>query len=114
MDEDMLRSAGIAYDTALARFVGKHEIYEKYLVKFLEDSFVEDAIKAYENKDIDIVLEQTHALKGVAGTLGITALYEMSAQIVSDLRKGDQDNLKQKLEQLLEESRRIKQVIEIA
>ena len=38
MDERKLRDAGIDYDAALARFVGKREIYEKYLTKFLEDT----------------------------------------------------------------------------
>ena len=33
MDENALRAAGIDYDAALARFMGKQAIYEKYLRK---------------------------------------------------------------------------------
>ena len=38
MDENALRAAGIDYDAALARFMGKQAIYEKYLRKLPEDA----------------------------------------------------------------------------
>lgn len=111
MDEHMLRTAGIDYDAALARFVGKREIYEKYLTKFLQDEHVKDAARAYEERDFHEMLEQTHALKGVAGTLGMTNLYEISSEIVKNLRDDETEGLTEKMEKLLNECERLKTLI---
>ena len=114
MDEKKLLSAGIDYDAALARFVGKRTIYEKYLMKFLEDNHAKDAEAAYKKGDYSEMLEQTHALKGVAGTLGMTALYEISADIVKDLRDDKTDGVGEKLAKLLDECERLNTLIETA
>lgn len=114
MDERKLRDAGIDYDAALARFVGKREIYEKYLTKFLEDTHVQDAMRALEQKDYGEVLEQTHALKGLAGTLGMTELFDVSADIVRDLRNEVWDGLDDKLYAMKEVKERMCGVIETA
>lgn len=114
MNESTLRQAGIDYDAALARFVGKRSIYEKYLVKFLEDTHAMDAVKAFEQQDYAELLEQTHALKGVAGTLGMTSLFEVSADIVNDLRSEKHGELSEKITRMLEEQERLSQVIKSA
>lgn len=111
MDENMLRSAGIDYDGALARFVGKREIYEKYLVKFLSDEHADDAARAYADRNFHEMLEQTHALKGVAGTLGMTGLFEISAEIVKALRNDEFNDLDEKVARLLDECKRFKDII---
>lgn len=114
MNESTLRQAGIDYDAALARFVGKRAIYEKYLVKFLEDRHAMEAVKAFEQQDYAELLEQTHALKGVAGTLGMTHLFEVSADIVNDLRSQKHGELSVKMTRMLEEQERLSQVIKSA
>lgn len=111
MNETILRQAGIDYDAALARFVGKRAMYEKYLMKFLEDTHAQEAMKAYEEKDFNELLELTHALKGVAGTLGMTDLYDVSAEIVHDLRNDKQEDLNDKMVRMLVEQKRISEII---
>lgn len=111
MDETILRQAGIDYDAALARFVGKRAIYEKYLMKFLEDRHAQEAMRAYEEKDFNELLELTHALKGVAGTLGMTDLYDVSAEIVHDLRTDKLEDLNDKMNRMLVEQKRISEII---
>lgn len=81
MDENALRAAGIDYDAALARFMGKQAIYEKYLRKLPEDAHMDAAWAALEQQDEAELLEQVHAIKGLTGTLGITGLFEQSAAI---------------------------------
>ena len=71
MDENALRAAGIDYDAALARFMGKQAIYEKYLRKLPEDAHMDAAWTAFEQQDDAELLEQVHAIKGLTGTLGI-------------------------------------------
>lgn len=111
MDEVILRQAGIDYDAALARFVGKQAIYEKYLLKFLEDTHAQDALAAYEQEDYEELFEQTHALKGVAGTLGMMGLYDAAAEIVHDLRCDNREELSGKMAQMMAEQKRICEII---
>ena len=57
MDENALRAAGIDYDAALARFMGKQAIYEKYLRKLPEDAHMDAAWTAFEQQDDAELLE---------------------------------------------------------
>lgn len=111
MDETALRLAGIDYDAALARFVGRRELYEKFLQKFPEDTHERDAVCAYQEQKFDEMLAQVHALKGVCGTLGLTKLYEISAAIVKDLRAEEFAGLESGMEQLTEEYDKLCQAI---
>ena len=84
------------YDAALARFMGKQAIYEKYLRKLPEDAHMDAAWAALEQQDEAELLEQVHAIKGLTGTLGITGLFEQSAAIVALLRAGTREGLQEK------------------
>ena len=111
MDEKTLRAAGIDYDAALARFVGRRELYEKFLQKFLEDTHEQDAVCAYRERQFEETLAQVHALKGVCGTLGLTKLYEISAEIVRELRAEEFAGLERRMEQLTEEHDKLYEAI---
>jgi len=107
MDENALRAAGIDYDAALARFMGKQAIYEKYLRKLPEDAHMDAAWTALEQQDDAELLEQVHAIKGLTGTLGITGLFEQSAAIVALLRAGTREGLQEKMTSLKQEWDRV-------
>lgn len=111
MDREVLKRAGIDYDAALARFVGKQELYERFLQKFLEDEHIADAAEAFADGNLAEVLEQVHALKGIAGTLGMVVLYEKSAEVVSNLRNQETEALAEKMDGLQAECSRIKALI---
>lgn len=111
MDENRLREAGIDYDGALDRFVGNRMLYEKYLTKFLSDTHVTDARAALLRGDYSDLLEQTHALKGLAGTLGMTGLYEKSADIVKSLRAEEREGIEEQLQGIELEHQRILELI---
>ena len=108
MDENALRAAGIDYDAALARFMGKQAIYEKYLRKLPEDAHMDAAL---EQQDEAELLEQVHAIKGLTGTLGITGLFEQSAAIVALLRAGTREGLQEKMTSLKQEWDRVCETI---
>ena len=66
---DALQDMGVDTQAALRRFAGNSALYERFLMKFLEDGTfkkVEDAFKA--------------------GNLGLNQLYQASSKIVSSLR----------------------------
>ena len=111
MNEERLRAAGIDYDGALMRFVQKREIYEKYLRKFLDDTHEAEALQAYRAQKLDEMQERVHALKGVSGTLGLLPLYNITAEIVQDLRTGNTQDLERKVARMQEENQKIREAI---
>ena len=111
MDENALRAVGIDYNAALARFMGKQAIYEKYLRKLPEDAHMDAAWTALEQQDDAELLEQVHAIKGLTGTLGITGLFEQSAAIVALLRAGTREGLQEKMTSLKQEWDRVCETI---
>lgn len=103
MDEGRLKAAGVDYDMALERFVGNRMLYEKFLNKYVEDELAVKTREAYERESYHEMLEAVHALKGVSGTLGMDALYKVSAEIVNALRSEDYTDLDSMMERLQEE-----------
>ena len=98
MDKEMLIAAGIDYDNALRRFAGKEVLYEKYLVKFKEDNHLELALEAREKENYEEMLKPIHTMKGVVGTLGMTALFQSCAAVVNAIRAEELDNMDELIE----------------
>lgn len=114
MDEWKLKAEGVDYDMALERFVGNRALYERFLKKFLEDKHVADAKEAYSQKNCQELFEQVHALKGVAGTLGMDSLYKVSAELVNAMRNEKYDAIDEMMECLEAEYNRMIQVLQDA
>lgn len=84
-----LKKLGVDVDGGVARLGGNQGLYRKLLV-----SFVKAIHQYYVGTDFDgteyaDVIEKTHAIKGAAGNLSITPVYEAYTKIV-DLLRADQ------------------------
>lgn len=101
MDKNVLIKANIDYENGKNRFAGNEALYEKYLLKFKDDPHFEGAKAAFAAGDYEKLLKETHALKGVAGTLGIVSVYEASAEIVSAIRAEERDRISQLYQRLV-------------
>lgn len=77
---------GIDYENGLRQFAGNSQIYEKYLAQYPQDTHCEDAFAAFRRGDLAEVQKQVHALKGLAGTLGMTRLFECCSVVVKRLK----------------------------
>ena len=86
MDKERLIAANVDLENGIKRFAGNEALYEKYLLKFKDDVHYEAAKLAYEAGDFDTLLKEAHTLKGVAGTLGLTDIYQTCSNIVTALR----------------------------
>lgn len=86
MEKEALIKANIDYENGMKRFAGKEALYEKYLLKFKEDPHFERIMNTLAASDYEGLLKEAHALKGVAGTLGILDVYQVSAEIVYAIR----------------------------
>jgi len=89
------------YEEALSRMMNDFLI-EKLVSKFISNNQYDALISAYENKDYQAVFTNAHALKGVAGNLALTSLFEIASVITEATRNGATPNLDQEIEMLKE------------
>ena len=93
MDKEKLEKYGIDYENAIKHFAGNEALYEKFMKKFAEDNHLEIGEAALADGRNSDVLEAVHALKGVAGTLGMMELFGACSAVVAAIRNDTTDNL---------------------
>lgn len=80
------------YDAAIERFMGDEDFYRQMLDMLAQDSSVVRLKDALDIHELDEAFSAAHELKGVAGNLGLTPLFESLDSIVEPLRsRTDQD-----------------------
>lgn len=85
---ERLRVAGADMDGAMNRLMNDEKLYATCFNYFMEDPSFAALGEALRAKDYAAAFEAAHALKGVAGNLGLTQLYQLSGQLVEPLRHG--------------------------
>lgn len=91
--KNALRSQETDIDGSLERFSGDEDLYEQCLSDFLEDQTMSQLGKAVTSKMWDDAFTAAHALKGVAGNLGLIPLFHECAEIVMLIRSGRIDDV---------------------
>jgi HPt (histidine-containing phosphotransfer) domain-containing protein len=95
-----LLACGVELNTTLERFMNNEDLYEKFLVKFLEDNNFDELKKNIKLKNYEDAFANAHTLKGVAANLGLDSLYEILVDMVEELRDKIYDDNSGKLKQL--------------
>ncbi len=83
-----LKDLGVNIDEAVERFMGNQSLYEKMLKKFPDMLNKASINPDFDCNDYTEVIEKTHAVKGAAGNLSLTPIYEAYTKIVDLLRNG--------------------------
>lgn len=83
---DSMKEAGNDVDGALRRFVGNEAMYVKFLKRFTDDKSYPELKEAVEKGDLGNAFVAAHTLKGVAGNLGLTKLYDITSEVTERLR----------------------------
>lgn len=86
---DRLRAAGADMDGALNRVVNDEELYATCFAYFMDDPAFGQLEAALEQADYSAAFDAAHALKGVAGNLGLTSVYTLCDKLVQPLRHGE-------------------------
>jgi HPt (histidine-containing phosphotransfer) domain-containing protein len=92
-----LESVGVDVKSALSRMLNKEEMYKKFLRKFREDKNIFDlkdlivSNSSLSKEDSEKVFHYSHTVKGVAGNLGLTDLYNESSYICEATRNETAD-----------------------
>ena len=89
------------YNEALSRMMNDVLIV-RMLNKFMGDNCINNLISSYENKDYRTVFSTSHTLKGVAGNLSLTSLFEIASTITEATRNDDGVNLDKEIAELKE------------
>ena len=92
MDENKkqrLEEAGIDVADALTRFMDNEALMLKFLLRFPEDKNFPLLKQAMDSGDAAQAFEAAHTLKGVAGNLAMTELFQQVSLLTEDLREQD-------------------------
>lgn len=103
MKKQRLKEYGIDYENAIKRFAGNEALYEKFLVKFTEDDHLQIGEEAMRNQQYEDTMEAVHALKGVAGTLGMMDLLHACSHVVAKIRNNELENLEEAMQKVRQE-----------
>ena len=97
MDKEKLKAYGVDYENAVKRFAGNDALYEKFFKKLTEDEHLAIGEQAMKEERYEDVLEAVHALKGVAGTHGMTELFQAASVVVASIRKNEISHLQEQM-----------------
>lgn len=96
MEAEILRrfiKAGAKPEEAIYRFLGKEDIYKKFLKKYLEQTGIEEIKQGIKKTDIYEVFKAAHTLKGVAANLGLESVQSKASEITEYTREKSFEDL---------------------
>lgn len=104
-----LKSWGCDIDGAFERFLNDEELYDECLDLFIADENILALKEHIEDEDQQVPFVIVHTLKGVAGNLGLTPLYESLVTLCESLRvnkydpkSGEYERVQKELDKFLE------------
>lgn len=107
-----LEKYGVNMTETMERFVDDKDLYLECLTSFLTDACFEGLNAALFAKNYASAFDYAHTLKGVAGNLGLTPLYQAICGIVEPLRNQQYDHLEVAFANVLSEKERLQQLME--
>ncbi|MFA9375321.1 MAG: Hpt domain-containing protein [Lachnotalea sp.] len=106
-----LLTAGVDLNIALERFMNNEDLYEKFLVEFLEDRNFIELKKNLELKKYEEAFMNAHTLKGVSANLALDSIYSVLVLIVEELRHYNHGAINKEFRQLEENYNELLNVI---
>ena len=80
-----LRALGVDVDDGVKRIMGNEKLYRKLLGSYVKSQSVD---LEFDSSDCTAITERVHAIKGTAGNLSITPVYEAYSEALGLLRNG--------------------------
>ena len=94
------KALGADVDGALENLNGKQALYERLIFKFLKMMKDKDFPLDFDETNYSDITDHVHMIKGGAGNLGITPIYEGYNEALHLLRANDPKQAKLVLQQL--------------
>ena len=92
-----LRALGVEVDKILGTLNGKQALYERLIFKFYD--LVKKSNVTEDN--LEEIYERVHALKGAAGNLGITPLFEEYVNILTLIREDKMSEIPEAIRKMI-------------
>ena len=86
VEKQSLIDNNVDLKNAMARFVNNEALYLSFLKKFPDDSNFCAILPNLESKNYDEAYKAAHALKGIAGNLGINSVFEPNNELLTLLK----------------------------
>ncbi len=102
-----LKELGVDVDSGLKRLAGKEQLYTRLLGSFVKTIEAHSVEPDFDSADCTEAIEKAHAIKGTAGNLSITPLYEGYTEILRLLRGGEPEAARQLLTEILPQQEKI-------
>ncbi len=96
-----LKELGVDIDGGLKRLGGNEQLFTRLLGSFLKTMEKNSVETDFDETDCAETIEKAHAIKGTAGNLSITPLYESYAEILTLLRGGNTEKAREILKEIL-------------
>lgn len=109
---DELKALGVDVDGGLKRINGNENLYKRLLGTFVKTIKAHNVAVDFDCNAYAEEIEKAHAIKGTAGNLSITPIYESYTEIVNLLRADQPNEAKLILEKILPVQEEILQCIE--
>lgn len=90
---EMNQYVKVDYEASLARFMGREDMYARFLKKLLKDETFQKLTEAVETHNLPDIERCAHTLKGVFGNLGLQEGFETSNEIVKAVREGQEEKI---------------------
>lgn len=108
---EAIMKIGVNTDETLRRFSGNEALMEKFILKFPQDTTLDNLEAAIKSKDYKAIEETAHTLKGLSGNLGFTQLFEQSAALVTAVRSSDYAKADELCPQVTATAHKIREII---
>ena len=109
-----MEACGIDVEGALARMMGNENLFFRMMKKFTEDTIFPSLKESLKAQDYKKGFEYAHALKGVAGNLGLDSIMKADEIIVEKLRhytEGSVPGIEEDLKNLEENYNKVMEVL---
>ncbi len=107
-----LNDLGVNVEEGLKRLNKNEKLYIRLLGSFTKTITERYVDPNFDSSDYEEVKENAHAIKGTAGNLSITPIYEAYSEIMDLLRAGKPEEAKHLLEKILPVQNKIVECIE--
>ncbi len=109
--KQIFKENGIDVYESIDRLMGMEDLYDSLILEFLEDENFDTMKRYLEEGDAASAFNAAHALKGVAGNLGMVKFYHKFHPVVEMLRRGELDEASKEIKGIELEYRNIKRLI---
>ena len=110
LDINKLREYGADVDSGLARCMNNEGFYLKLVEKSVKDAAFDKLAAAIDAGDLNAAFEAAHGLKGVAGNLALSPIYDPVVEITELLRARTEMNYSELVSKILAKKEELSQL----